>query len=53
MTEEQLRFNTRLISLLGQELPFIIESEIAQYKGEGSSNDSAVEIPNDDFASDR
>ncbi|KAM3131020.1 hypothetical protein pb186bvf_016832 [Paramecium bursaria] len=50
MTEEQLRFNTRLISLLGQELPFIIESEIAQYKGEGSSNDSAVEIPNDDFA---
>ncbi|KAM3131035.1 hypothetical protein pb186bvf_016847 [Paramecium bursaria] len=38
MTEEQIRFNSRLINLLGNELPDLIEKELVEY-GVGSFND--------------
>lgn len=38
MTEEQIRFNSRLINLLGSELPDLIEKELVEY-GANSFND--------------
>ncbi|CAD8212437.1 unnamed protein product [Paramecium pentaurelia] len=39
MSEEQIRFNQRLISLLGQKLPHLLEKELAQASEEESNDE--------------
>jgi hypothetical protein len=47
MTEEQRRFNTRLIALLGAKLPGMIEKELDM----ASDDDSNSEAKHDDLMS--
>ncbi|CAD8123994.1 unnamed protein product [Paramecium sonneborni] len=39
MTDEQIRFNQRLISLLGQKLPHLLEKELAQASDDDSNDE--------------
>ena len=47
MTDEQLRFNTRLINLLGTELPDLIEKELDDF-GVATPFDNNIIIDDDD-----
>ena len=50
MTDEQLRFNTRLINLLGTELPDLIEKELDDFGAETPFDNGIIVSDEDDDA---